>query len=344
MPLSFPRLVNGPVYVIAEIGVNHGGSVDLAKRMVVAAKNAMADAVKFQTFTANGLATRNTPKTLYQVRSTGVATSHYAMLESLELSKVAHEELFAFCASESIDFLSTPYDVASAAFLHSLGVDMFKTASADIVDLPLHDYIASTGKLALVSTGMSTLNEVGKVADIYGRGSRRLALLHCVSNYPCTEQSLNLRAMDTLRDAFRVPVGYSDHAVGTLASSVAVARGATVIEKHFTLDRTLPGPDHTASCEPEEFAELVTAIRRVERILGTSAKERQEEERDMAAVSRKSVVVARAVLAGSVLTSNDLTLRRPGTGIPPGDLHRVLGRRVVNDVEADHVLDWCDLS
>ena len=332
-------------YLIAEIGVNHNGNIGMAREMVLAAKRAGADAVKFQTFTAASLVTRSTPKVRYQQDTTSRDESHYEMLHKLELSKAEHRDLVALCATLEIDFLSTPYDIESAQFLAELGVKMFKTASADLVDLPLQQYIASTGKPAIVATGMAGLGEVEQVVKIFeNAGNPNLALLHCVSNYPCSDHSLNLRAMKTLINAFGVPAGYSDHSEGFLAAVISVSMGAKVVEKHFTLGKTLPGPDHKASSTPDEFALLVQNVRRAECMLGSPRKARQAEECQMAEVSRKSLVLARAMCSGETLTLGDLRLMRPGTGIPANFLPHVEGRLVKSDLDALHQLRWTDLD
>lgn len=332
-------------YLIAEIGVNHNGDMDLAREMVLAAKRANADAVKFQTFTAAALVTLGTPKVRYQESTTSRDETHYEMIRKLELGKPEHRDLAAFCESVGIDFLSTPYDIDSARFLTELDVKIFKTASADLVDLPLQQYIASTGKPTIVATGMASLGEVEQVVNIFEKaGNPHLVLLHCVSNYPCSDASLNLRAMNTLGHAFGLPVGYSDHSDGFLAAVISVSMGAKVIEKHFTLDKTLPGPDHKASSTPEEFAELVKNVRRAERMLGSPRKACQAEERQMAQVSRKSIVLARAMRAGEILTPGDLCMMRPGTGIPASFISRVEGVRVKTDLDAMHQLHWNDLE
>jgi N,N'-diacetyllegionaminate synthase len=333
------------VYLIAEIGVNHNGDMEMAKEMVIAAKRAGADAVKFQTFTAAALATQSTPKVSYQEVTTSKDETHYEMLRKLELGKTEHKELLEFCNEIGIDFLSTPYDIESAQFLSELGVKFFKTASADLVDLPLQQYIASTGKPVIVATGMATLGEVELVVDIFEKfGNPNLVLLHCVSNYPCSDASINLRAMNTLAKAFDLPVGYSDHSEGFLAAVISVAMGARVIEKHFTLDKNLPGPDQKASSDPEEFAELVQNVRRAELMLGSSRKACQAEERKMAEVSRKSLVLARAVSAGETLKAGDLRLMRPGTGLPASFIPRIEGLRVRSDLDMLHQLRWNDLE
>lgn len=332
-------------YLIAEIGVNHNGDMNMAREMVLAAKRAGANAVKVQTFTAATLVTRSTPKVRYQQDTTSCDESHYEMIHKLELGRAEHRDLAAFCSTAGIDFLSTPYDIDSAQFLNELGVKMFKTASADLVDLPLQHYIASTRKPAIVATGMAHLGEVEQVVNIFEKaGNPHLVLLHCVSNYPCSDASLNLRAMSTLMHAFDLPVGYSDHSVGFLAAVISVSAGAKVIEKHFTLDKALPGPDHKASSTPEEFAALVQNVRRAELMLGSPRKARQAEECQMAEVSRKSLVLARAVRAGETLKLGDLRLMRPGTGIPANFISYVEGRRVKIDLEALHQLRWNDLD
>lgn len=333
------------VFVIAEIGVNHNGDVDLAKRLIYAAKLSGADAVKFQTFTATTLAAADTPKVRYQEDTTAADESHFEMLRRLELSHDAHRELLAYCAACEIEFLSTPYDITSAQFLESIGVRIFKTASADLVDLPLQRYIASTGKPSIVATGMANLGEIERVVQLYEKaGNPHLVLLHCVSNYPCSDESLNLRAMNTMAQAFDFPVGFSDHSEGYLAAVIAVAQGAKVIEKHFTLDQGLPGPDHKASSTPEQFAELVLNVRRAEQMLGQRRKFCQPEERQMAMVSRKSIVLACPVSAGQALAHGDFQLRRPGTGIDASFMDKLAGRKLRMDLPAGHQLRWSDME
>lgn len=343
---AFPfSLAHGPCYVIAEIGVNHGGNVELAKRMIVSAKEAGADAVKFQTFTAAALVTQNTPKVDYQSRTTSKDESHYEMIRSLELSHEGHFQLFQFCEQVGIDFISTPYDLESAQFLETLGVKLYKTASADIVDLPLHRFLSKTGKWVIAATGMSSLGEVEAMVEIYRTEKKSpLALLHCVSNYPCSDEGLNLKALSLLADTFRIPIGFSDHSVGALAASLSVAMGARIIEKHFTLDKNMPGPDHQASSTPDEFKVLVKEIRRAELMLGERHKFCQPEERQMALVSRKSWVLAHSVVAGQILTESNLVMKRPGTGLTAVELPRMLGKRYRRDFPANHLIKFEDLE
>lgn len=332
-------------YLIAEIGVNHNGDIQLAKKMIDAAKFAGADAVKFQTFSAAALVSEGTPKVTYQQSTTSPNESHYEMIHRLELSHGAHRELKLYCDNCEIDFLSTPYDIESARFLNELGVRFFKTASADLVDLPLQRYIASTGKPTIIATGMSTLGEIERVVNLYEDArNANIILLHCVSNYPCSDSSLNMRAMKTIRGAFGLPVGYSDHSVGNLAASISVAMGAKVIEKHFTLDKNMSGPDHRASSTPEEFFELVREVRRSEKILGSPRKLCQDEEMQMANVSRKSIVLARNMSAGEVFAVSDLALKRPGTGIDSSNLNSIVGKRIRVDRNQGCQLTWFDIE
>ena len=330
-------------YIIAEIGVNHNGSVDLAKQLINEAKECDADAVKFQTFRAESLVSPNTLKVAYQRETTSEAESHYEMIRKLELGYKEHEILFDYCRKSNIDFISTPYDIKSAKFLNELGVSTYKTASADIVDLPLHEYLAATNKNVIIATGMATLGEVDEALSLY-EDKTNIALLHCVSNYPCSKESLNLRAMTTLKNTFNVQVGFSDHSIGPHAASLAVALGASIVERHFTLDKTLPGPDHKASSTPAEFRDYINYIRAAETALGSSRKQCQEEEAQMASVSRKSIVLRHGLKEGHVMTKDDLTLKRPGTGLYAREMKNILNRRVRTDLAKDHILSYFDLE
>ena len=331
-------------YLIAEIGVNHNGDIGLAREMVLAAKLAGADAVKFQTFTAESLVSIETPKVEYQKKTTSNEETHYEMIRKLELTKPMHQILFDLCAEVGIDFISTPYDIESAKFLNELGVKMFKTASADLVDLPLQRYLAATGKPVIVATGMAGLGDVEQVVDIFETaGNPNIVLLHCVSNYPCSDLSLNLRAINTLAQAFGMPVGYSDHSKGFLASVISLSMGVKVIEKHFTLNKNLPGPDHKASSTPDEFAELVRNVRRAELMLGSTRKSCQPEEQQMAEVSRKSIVVAKSIQAGEIISLENLSLKRPGNGISAKFIPKIVGLRARADMAVQHLLSWTDV-
>ena len=334
------------ILLIAEIGVNHNGDMNLAKKMIDAAKSSGADAVKFQTFTAEALVSQGTPKVRYQENTTCSEETHYEMIQKLELKRDDHFLLKTYCEEVGIEFLSTPYDIDSAKFLHEeLDVNLFKTASADIVDLPLHQYIASTGKHSIVSVGMATLGEIEDAVSVYRKsGNQNPTLLHCVSNYPCADESLNLNVMMTLKNAFQLDVGYSDHSVGCEAAILSVAFGASVIEKHFTLDKKLPGPDHLASSTAEEFALLKSAVRRAEGMLGSPVKLCQDEEKQMASVSRKSITLGCDLPSGCKIESHHLVMRRPGTGLSAKEIERVCGMRVKSDLSAGHQLGLSDLS
>jgi N,N'-diacetyllegionaminate synthase len=334
-----------PCYLIAEIGVNHNGDMDLARKMVIAAKESGADAVKFQTFTADTLVSRGTPKVRYQEHTTSKDETHYAMISKLELKREHHAPLMQFCEKVGVDFISTPYDLASASFLDALGVQIFKTASADIVDLPLQSLLARTGKTVIMATGMATMEEIREATDIYDAAANpNVALLHCVSNYPCSDASLNLNVITTLRAAFNRAVGFSDHSVGPQAAALSVALGASIIEKHFTLDKTLPGPDHRASATPDEFLELTRAVRHAELVLGSPEKRCQDEERQMAEVSRKSIVIRKSIKAGETLTADHLTMKRPGTGLRANRMPFVIGKTAKVSMNPDHLLNAQDLE
>lgn len=331
--------------MIAEIGVNHNGDMKLAKEMIVAAKKAGADAVKFQTFTAEKLVTQGTPKVDYQKSTTSTDESHFDMIKKLELGKEEHFMLKEYCDGLDIDFMSTPYDIESVDFLEELGVTQYKTASADLVDLPLHHRIAKTRKPVMVSVGMATMDEIEETLNIYKQYDHRdIVLLHCVSNYPCSLESLNLRVLTTLQKTFSCPIGYSDHSVANTAAVVSTALGAAVIEKHFTLDRSLPGPDHKASSTAEEFSLLVKDIRDAESALGKAVKQCQEEEEKMHQVSRKSVTLARTIAAGETIQETDLMMMRPGLGLPARDIPHIIGKQAKSELLKNYQLSWNDLN
>lgn len=332
-------------FIIAEAGVNHNGDVELAKRLVDVAVGAGADAVKFQTFKAERLVTPKAPKAEYQLQTTDTAESQYEMLRRLELSVEAHRDLMVYCREKNILFMSTPFDKESADLLEELGVAVFKIPSGEITNLPLLAHIARKGKPMLVSTGMSYLGEVETaVHTIEQAGNQDLVLLHCVSNYPAEPADVNLRAMQTMATAFDVPVGYSDHTPGIQVALAAVAMGACVIEKHFTLDRNLPGPDHRASLEPGELAELVQGIRTVEAALGQGRKEPAPSEANTAAVARKSLVAARDIPSGTVLTEEMIAIKRPGTGLPSVMHPYIVGRTLRVDVQLGDIIKFEMLS
>ena len=260
-------------YFIAEIGVNHNGNINLAKKMVIAAKSSKANAVKFQTFKAENLVTPGTPKVKYQKLNTSKKESHFEMIKSLELTEKMHHEIFDFCKKKNIDFISTPYGIAEVKFLDKMGCKIFKTASADLVDLEMHNYLAENNKTVLISVGMSSMDEIRECVKIYKKNKNyNYVLLHCVSNYPCSHKSLNLNVLNTLKSEFKCEVGYSDHSIGYEAATLSCALGAKIIEKHFTTNKKLKGPDQAASTTPKDFFLLVNEVKKSILILGKKKK------------------------------------------------------------------------
>ena len=339
------QVAGPPCYVIAEIGVNHNGSLSRAKELVMAARRAGADCAKFQTFRADSLATPAALKAPYQQRTTGAAESQLDMLKRLELSPDAQRELVAFCAEQGIEFLSTPYGEDDARLLAGLGVKAFKIPSALIVEPDFLRFVAEFGKPLILSTGMSSLVEVREAVNaVRNAGNSQVILLQCTTEYPTNIGDANLRVMETLGNAFGVPVGFSDHTRLSTAAIVAAGLGASVIEKHLTLDKSLDGPDHAASADPQEFSELVAAIRDAERALGRSDKEPTAAERANMVSMRRSVVARLPIRAGVLLDASMLTTKRPATGIPPRDLAQVIGARARVDIAADAPLEWSMLE
>lgn len=329
-----------PVFVIAEAGVNHNGDLKLARDLIDLAVDAGADAVKFQTFRADLLATPEAPKAEYQLQTTGSAESQLEMLRGLELSSDAHRELQSYCHERGIIFLSTPFDEESVDFLDSLGVPAFKISSGDLTNSPLLEYIAGKGKPVILSTGMSEISELIEAVSVLNlAGCENPILLHCVSNYPADPAEVNLRAMQTMRAAFDLPVGFSDHTEGIDVSLAAVALGACVIEKHFTLDRTLPGPDHRASLERAELRQLIQSIRRIESALGNGRKVPTASEVETARVARRSLFASVDIPAGATLKREMVMMRRPGTGLSPAILNTLIGQYAVRDIAAGTVLE-----
>ncbi|CBS91515.1 N-acylneuraminate-9-phosphate synthase (plasmid) [Azospirillum lipoferum 4B] len=311
----------------------------MAHRLIDVACEAGADAVKFQTFVADRLVTADAPKASYQKVNTGRDDPQYGMLRSLELSPETHHELQAHCREAGILFLSSPFDEESADFLADIGVPALKIPSGELVNLPFLDHCARLKLPLILSTGMADLAEVAVALETIERaGAADVVLLHCLSNYPADPAETNLRAMATLEAAFDRPVGYSDHTEGIAIATAAVALGAAVVEKHFTLDRSLPGPDHAASLTPDELSAMVRAIRSVESALGDGRKRCMDSERDTRAIARKSLTAAISLAAGTVLERSHLIALRPGTGLPPADLDRVLGRRTRQDIPAGTLL------
>ena len=362
--------VQDRAFVIAEAGVNHNGDLARAIALVEAAADAKADAVKFQTFRADALVTGTASKAAYQIKQTGHDETQHAMLRRLELGHEAHHTLAAHCAKRGIEFLSTPFDGESLRFLaEDIGLKTIKIGSGDLTNAPLLVDVARRGLNVILSTGMSTIGDVAMAlgalafgyADKAGAAagpagfaaalatgasllSGRVIILHCTTDYPTSPSDVNLRAMDTLRERFKLPVGYSDHTEGLTITLAAVARGACVIEKHLTMDRTLPGPDHKASIEPGELKQLVDGIRAVERALGDGDKTPRQAELANRDVALKSVVAARAIAEGATISAEDLCVKRPGTGILPVRLWDLIGRRADRNYAKDQPIDACLLT
>jgi len=328
-----------PVFIVAEAGDNHNGKLALALRLVAAAKEAGADAVKFQTFVTEELVTKSAAKAPYQNENEPESKTQFEMLKELELNEKDFEDIKTACKQQGIMFLSSPFDEPSVEVLARLGVPAFKIPSGEITNVPLLELIASKGKPVILSTGMSELDEVREAVGVLrGGGVEELILLHCTSHYPASFESLNLRAMVTLEKEFEVPVGYSDHSLGIEASVAAAAMGACMIEKHLTLDKTLPGPDHVASLEPGELAEMVSAIRNVEEALGDGKKAPHPSEEAVREVARKSIVARVDIPKGAKIEVKMLAFKRPGTGMSPKDVGSAVGRSAAKDIAADEVV------
>ncbi len=326
-----------PCFIIAEAGVNHNGDLETARGLVRAAAKAGADAVKFQVFRASSLVTETAPKARYQEEGTGHG-SQWEMLRGLELNEASFREIEAYCRDQGILFLSSVFDEGGVDLLDSMDVPAFKLGSGELTNDLLLSYAARKGKPLIVSTGMATLEEVAEaIGTVRETGPREVVLLHCVSCYPARPEDANLRAMETLRSAFDVPVGFSDHTQGIGVALAAAALGASVIEKHFTLDRTLPGPDHRASLEPEELAALVRGIREVEAALGHGRKEPAPAEGETARAARRSIVAAEDIPSGARIRPEALAFKRPGTGLPPAMRSSLIGRRAVQEIPAGTV-------
>jgi N-acetylneuraminate synthase/N,N'-diacetyllegionaminate synthase len=325
-----------PVFIIAEIGVNHNGDLNLAKKLVEKAKECGVDCVKFQTFKAERVASAAAPKAPYQLRTTSSSESQVEMLRKLELSEDAHKELLELCDKLNIIFLSTPYSLEDIDFLDCLGVPAFKVASGQAVEPYFLRYMGEKKKPIILSTGMCTLGEVDNaVRTIRGTGNEEIVVLQCTTNYPSAPEDANLLAMQTMRDALKVLVGYSDHTVSLSASIAAVALGACVIERHFTLDKNMPGPDHSCSSEPEEFLTMVKTIREVKACLGTGIKEPNSAEIENLSCMRRSIVAKRKIKAGEKFSLENLTLKRPFDGLSASFMDVILGKRAGCDILPD---------
>jgi N,N'-diacetyllegionaminate synthase len=340
-------------FIIAEAGVNHNGNESLALELVELAKHAGADAVKFQTFSADSLVRIGADKAEYQKAGTGEGDQH-EMLRRLEMSEDLHRRLFSRCAKLNIEFMSTPFDEKAASFLMNLGMRKIKIASGEITNEPFLEYLSAFNKPLILSTGMADLQEVLRAVQVIAATRARcrftdplvdiLTILHCTSNYPADPRDVNLRAMQTLAAETGLSVGYSDHTVGVAIATAAVAMGARIIEKHFTVDKSLPGPDQRTSLDPGELGVLVRQIREVEAAMGSSVKAPVEAELPIRELVRRSVTASRKIAKGNVVTPADIGLLRPGTGIPPSQIARVVGSVAAHDIEAGTTLHWPDLN
>ncbi len=340
-------------FVIAEAGVNHNGEEALALQLVDVAKECGADAVKFQTFSADKLVRKGAEKAEYQKRETGEG-DQYAMLKGLEMSEALHHKLVKRCDDIGIEFMSTPFDEDAADFLVSLGMQHIKIPSGEITNHPFLKFLAQKDIPLILSTGMSTLDEINAAVSVIAAErfingfispiEEILTILHCTSNYPADTKDVNLRAMQTIAKSTGLPVGYSDHTLGSAVSTAAVALGAAIIEKHFTIDKNLPGPDHKASLTPFELKELIKQIRDVEYALGSSIKEPTQSELPVRALVRRSLTTVKSLKSGMKISADDVAILRPGTGILPSELTIVLGKKVIRDISSGTTLQWSDLE
>ncbi|BBM87738.1 N-acetylneuraminate synthase [Candidatus Uabimicrobium amorphum] len=330
------------VFIIAEAGVNHNGDMSMAKKLIDAAVQTGADAVKFQTFKAKSLVTRNADKAQYQKETTNQDESQFEMIRKLELSHEDHVELYEYARNNNIMFLSSPFDIDSTNFLVQLGINTLKIPSGEITNYPYLKHMASLGKDIILSTGMANLTEIEFAMNTLtscGATRSRITLLHCNTEYPTPMQDVNLTAMITLREAFKVNIGYSDHTLGIEIPIAAVALGAKVIEKHFTLDNDLPGPDHKASLCPKEFTEMVRCIRNIEVALGTGLKQPSASEEKNKPIARKSIVARQEIKKGDIFTEQNITTKRPGTGISPMSWRDVLGKTAKKSFVVDEMIE-----
>ncbi len=332
------------VFIIAEAGVNHNGSLATAKKLVEVAKKAGADAVKFQTFKSEDLVTQSADMTQYQQKNTGKKESQLLMLKKLELKNKDFIALKKYCDQKNIIFLSTAHTKDAINFLNSL-MPAFKIASGDLTNIPFLEAVAKKKKPLIVSTGMANLEEIKEAVTVIKKaGNNKVILLHCTTNYPCPLEDVNLRAMLTLKKEFNMPVGYSDHTEGFWVSVMAVAMGAEVLEKHFTLDKNLPGPDHKASLEPKELKEMVDRVREMEKILGSGIKKPTVSEKKIAIIARKSIIAKKYILKGQKITRDMLVIKRPGNGIEPKYLNNIIGKKAKKNIKKESLIRQDQLS
>ena len=337
--------INQPVFIIAEAGVNHNGDLEMAKQLIDVAAKAGADAIKFQSFKAERVASVLAPKADYQKETSDPYQSQLEMIKNLELSPEEHEQLQLYSRQQGILFLSSPFDEESVDLLNHMRIPIFKIASGEVTNWSFLEYVARKNKPLILSTGMSFLSEVEQAVRVIRQaGCEHLILLHCVSSYPAAPDCTNLRAMKTMATAFQLPVGYSDHTPGIEVALAAVALGACVIEKHFTLDKNLPGPDHKASLDPDELQALVAGIRTVEQALGNGIKQPVSSEEENRIIGRRSLATAATISKGTILKPELVTALRPATGISPVEIDRLIGRKVKQNMPQGSLISWSDLE
>ena len=331
-------------FIIAEAGVNHNGDIHIAKKLVDAACGAGVDAIKFQTFKAENLVTKNAPKAKYQNKTTGNG-NQYEMLKELELSYEDHVVLKNYCNEKGIMFISTPFDFESVDLLEKLDIPLYKISSGDLTNIPLLKYIAKLNKHMIISTGMANLGEVEDAIEaIKETGNNEICLLHCTSNYPTNYEDVNLNAMITLKNAFKLSVGYSDHTIGIEVPVAAVAMGAKIIEKHFTLDKLMEGPDHKASLNLEELKQMVTSIRNIESAFGNGIKRCNGSEVNTREIARKSIVASVNIKKGETISFSNIAFKRPGNGISPKLINDIIGKKAVKDIDVDSFITFSNIK
>jgi N,N'-diacetyllegionaminate synthase len=330
------------IFVIAEIGVNHDGSLNKAIKLIDEAVLAGANAVKFQTFIADNFILKKTKKTLYQEKNTSKKESHFDMIKKLELTKEDFYNINNYCLKKNIEFISTPYDVNSAIFLNKLKLKTFKISSADLSDILLHNIISSFGKRVILSTGMSTISDIRNALKFY-KDKKKLKLLHCVSNYPCSYQSLNLNSILTLQSLFKLPVGFSDHTIDNKSAIIAYSLGARTFEKHFTLSKKSIGPDHASSITPIELKKYISDIYDAKLILGNFKKKVQKEELNMKHVSVKSITLNKNLKKHSIIKSEDINLKRPGNGLNGFFIKKIIGKMTKKNLKKNHQISLKDI-
>lgn len=328
------------VFIIAEAGVNHNGNIEIAKRLIDEGAKAGVDAIKFQTFKAENLVTKSAKQAEYQVKNLNKETSQLQMLKKLELDYNIHKYLSDYCKEKNVMFLSSAFDIESINLLNELGIEMFKIPSGEIENVPYLKAIAKTGKKVILSTGMSDLSDIEFALDVLrSNGANDIAVLHCNTDYPTKMSDVNLNAMNTIKEAFKVEVGYSDHTNGIEVPIAAVALGAKIIEKHFTLDKNMDGPDHKASLEPHEIKEMVDCIRNIEVALGNGIKKPTEVELKNKLVARKSIVCLNDIKEGDIYSENNLCIKRPGSGISPKEWNNIIGKKANRDYKKDELIE-----